>query len=71
MRCDNRLRVDKFDSKFSQSPEFTLYHKSWYNIKNNWRFQMYGAFNLSTMVLLNNAFMIGYKNDCHELFLRG
>ena len=32
---------------------------------------MYGAFNFSKMLLLNNAFLLGYKNNQHELFFRG
>lgn len=32
---------------------------------------MYGAYNLSKYLLLNNAFLVGYKNNQHELFFRG
>ena len=71
IRCDNRLRIEKFDTKFENHPEISVYHRSSYNINNNWKAQIFGAFNVSKMVLLNNAFLLGYKRNQHEFFLRG
>jgi len=71
VRCDNRIRVDKFDSKFSSNPEVSLYHRSCYDLNPNWRLQLFAAINFSKMVLLNNAFLIRYRRNEHEFFLRG